>query len=106
MATRDDLIAAIQAAADATGVNTIRLGLGAPGDHVKDPTGETRPTGGAWEPEPKTWPVVVDGFVAWYEGPTGLKAKLNELIGAYMQLKADYDSGTVPTAAPDVLPLP
>jgi hypothetical protein len=52
--------------------------------------------------------VIVDGIAAWYDaqGIPAMKAKLNELIGAYNQLRADYNSGTVPTTAPNVLPLP
>jgi len=35
-----------------------------------------------------------------------IKAKLNELIGAYNQLRNDYNNGVVPTTAPEVIPLP
>ena len=111
MTTKADIIAAIQAAVDGTGNNNLKISLGAPGDHVKNSIGETKPTGAAWQPEPKTWPAIVEGLADWADtqglGQVGaIKTKLNELIGGYMQLKQDYDNGIVPTTAPDVTPLP
>ena len=89
---------------DGAGVDQLRISLGTPGDHVRDVTGEPQPTGGAWEPEPKTWPLVVEGIADWADAT--LKAKLNELVGAYNQLRTDYNDGTVPTSAQEVDPLP
>lgn len=108
MATKADMIAAIQAVADGSGSDTIRMALGEPGSYVKDPTGATRETGAAWAPEPKTWPVVIEGLADWFDaqGLGAIKPKLNELIGAYNQLRSDYNAGIVPTAAPEVDPLP
>jgi len=65
MAIKDDIIAAIQAVADASGSGNIRISLGAPGDHVENSIGETQPTGAAWLPEPKTWPVIIEGIAEW-----------------------------------------
>jgi hypothetical protein len=111
MATKEDIITEIQAVADASGDNNLRISLGAPGNNVKDTIGKTKPTGQAWEPEPKTWPVVAEGLANWADaqgiaGISDIKDKVNELVGGYMQLKADYDSGVVPTTAPDITPLP
>jgi hypothetical protein len=35
-----------------------------------------------------------------------MEGKVNELVAAYTQLRADYNASVVPTTAPDVLPLP
>ena len=67
MTTKSDIIAAIQAAADATGVNTIRIGLGTPGSRIADPIGEMKDTGAGWVPEPKVWPTVIAGIAAWID---------------------------------------
>jgi hypothetical protein len=104
MTTKADMIAAIQLVADATGNNQIRIGLGAPGNHLENVIGETKATAAAWEPEPKAQPVIIEGLASWWDA--GPKVKINEIIAAYMQLKADYNSGTVPTTAADVDPLP
>ncbi len=111
MATKADIIAAIQAVADASGSNNIVISLGAPGAHVKNSIGQSKPTGAAWEPEPKTWPVIAEGLANWADGLGiaeigDIKAKVNEIVGGYMQLKTDYDNGTVPTTAPDIVVLP
>lgn len=111
MATKDDIIAAIQAAADGSGSGNIRISLGAPGNHVKNSIGETKETAQAWEPEPKTWSVVAEGLADWADslglsGIAAIKAKVNELCNSYNQLLIDYDAGTVPTSAPPVPPLP
>lgn len=71
MATKDEIKAAIQAAADATGDGNLRISLGAPGSHVENSIGEMQPTGGAWVPEPKTWPVVIEGLANWLDGGGG-----------------------------------
>ena len=111
MTTKNDMITAIQASADASGDNNIRISMGAPGNHLKNTIGETEPTAQAWQPEPKTWPVVIEGLALWADtqgvGQVGtIKAKLNELIGAYNQLRTDYNAGVVPTSAPAVTPIP
>lgn len=111
MATKDDIIAAIQAAADGTGNSNLQISLGSTGDHVKNIIGETKPTGQAWEPEPKTWSVVAEGLADWADSLglsdlSAIKSKVNELCNSYNQLLIDYDAGTVPTTAPPVVPLP
>ena len=67
MTVKTEMIAAIQAVADASGSENIRIALGAPGNHVENSIGESQPTGAAWIPEPKTWPVVVEGIAAWLD---------------------------------------
>lgn len=111
MTTKAEIIAQIQAAADACGNAQMRIGLGAPGAVVKNAIGELKNTGSAWEPEPKSQALIIEGIAAWLDGAGvgdvgALKGKLNELIGAYNQLRLDYNAGTVPTTAPAVVPLP
>ena len=80
MTTKTDIIAAIQGVADATGDGNLRIAIGAPGDHVENSIGETQPTGDAWEPEPKTWPVVVEGIAAWLDSKNvGGSAQFNTI---------------------------
>lgn len=67
MATKADIIAAIQAVADATGDSNLRISLGVPGCHVQNIIGETHPTGKAWVPEPKVWSVVIEGLAKWLD---------------------------------------
>jgi len=67
MTTKADIITAIQAVADASGSGNIRIALGAPGAHVENSIGESQPTGAAWIPEPKTWPVIVGGLAGWLD---------------------------------------
>lgn len=69
MSIKADIIAAIQAVADATGNANLRISLGAPGDHVENVIGETQPTGAAWSPEPRTWPVIIEGLAGWLGEP-------------------------------------
>lgn len=109
MTTKAEIIAKIQAAADACGNAQMQIGLGTPGSVVENAIGERKNTGTAWEPEPKSQALIIEGIAAWLDdagvGST-LKSKLNELIGAYNQLREDYNAGTVPTTAPEVDPLP
>lgn len=108
MTTKSEIIAKIQEAADASGSPQMRIGLGAPGSVVENAIGEKKDTGTAWVPEPKSQALIVEGLAAWLDdagvGST-LKSKLNELVGAYNQLRVDYNAGTVPTSAPEVDPL-
>jgi hypothetical protein len=109
MTTKAEIIATIQAAADACGDNQMRIGLGAPGSVVENAIGEQKSTGSAWAPEPKSQALIIEGIAAWLDDAgvgSALKLKLNELIGAYNQLREDYNAGTVPTTAPEVDPLP
>lgn len=110
MTTKADIIAAIQAAADAS-TNAIRIPLGTPGTVVPNVTGQLTPTGQAWVPEPKVFPALVEGIADYLDAQglgqvAAMRAKVNELVGAYQQLKSDYNNGIVPTTAPDVEPLP
>jgi len=112
VATKDIIIAQIQIAADATSLPRIRAGLGAPGDHVEI-EGQRLRTGIQWEANPNDGgpsptEVQVEGIAAHLDSMdvAAIKAKVNELVGGYMQLKADYNNGVVPTTALDVVPLP
>jgi len=110
MSTKTEIIADIQAVADASGADAIRSSLGTPGSYVEI-AGSERKTGAGWEPEPKVWSVVVEGLANWLDnagvGDVGaIKSKLNELIGEYDQLRDDYNNGVVPTTAQEVDPLP
>lgn len=65
--TKTGRISAIQAVADATGDNNWRISLGEPGSHLENTVGEKKPTGAAWEPEPKSFPIIMEGLAA-FEG--------------------------------------
>jgi hypothetical protein len=67
MVDKDAIIEAIQAVADATDQPNLRIAYGAPGAHIKDSTGETRPTGLAWEPSPTAWRVIIEGVAAYLD---------------------------------------
>jgi hypothetical protein len=109
MTTKAEIIAKIQTAFDASGKDQLRIGMGAPGAHVLNVNGESEETGQAWEPEPKTWPLIIAGLAEWLDDAgvsIAVKDKLNELVNAYDQLREDFNSSTVPTTAPEVDPLP
>lgn len=116
MTTKGDIILAIQAAADAYAAdpgypedarNAIAIALGTPGSTVVI-AGQYLHTGSAWTPEPRTFPTVIEGLADWLTAQGSIPAvvgKLNELVGAYNQLRADYNNGVVPTTALEVDPL-
>jgi hypothetical protein len=52
----------VQWVVDATGINNLMISLGAPGRNIRNSIGELRPTGSGWEPEPRTWSMVLDGL--------------------------------------------
>ncbi len=111
MATKDDMIAAIQAAADSSGSGNIQISLGTPGNHVLNSIMEMQETGKAWTPEPKTWPIVAEGLAAWADAAgigdmAAIKAKINELIASHNQFISDYNANVIPTTAVPVVPLP
>lgn len=56
------IIAAVQAAADATESPFMRVSLGAPGDEVEIYEGQLKGTGSGWEPKPKPFDLLVEGF--------------------------------------------
>lgn len=83
-----------------------KLALGTPGDRIQV-EGTRVVTGSGWG-DGKTFEVIADGAELWLAeqgSPSAISAKLNELIAAYMTLKADYNAAVVPTTAPDVIPL-
>lgn len=107
MAVKEDIIAQIQAAADATDLPRMRMALGATGSYVVV-GGERQRTGRTWESNPNDGgdspPVVqLEGLASYLDT---YRAKINELVAGYTQLKADYDSSTVPTSAASITPLP
>lgn len=114
MAAVDALLEAVQAAADARYARSIEAGgpvmvaLGTPGTTVEIAT-QKLPSGRAWGDD-KTMQVLLTGIEAWLStqgvGQIGAAVdKLNELVTAYNQLRADYNASVVPTTAPAVLPL-
>jgi len=56
------IIAAVQAAADATDNPFMRVSLGAPGDEVEIYEGQLKGTGSGWEPTPKPFDLLVEGI--------------------------------------------
>ena len=78
MATKDDIIALIQAVADATGVDAMRVSLGAPGNHVEI-GGSSRETGAGWSPEPKPFPIVIEGLAQFLDGQGVGSARFNHI---------------------------
>lgn len=120
MTTATDIIDAVQAAADAAYADTltgtpnsraaIAVALGTPGATVRI-ADQPRPTGSAWEPEPKVFGVLVAGLADWLDAAgigevATLKTTLNTLIGQYNQLLSDHNSATVPSTAAPVVPIP
>ncbi len=119
MTTKQDIIQAIQEAADESnpapphvkeGEPRLRVALGEPGD-VIDLEGDKWETGRGWEPLPTAYDKIIEGLAVVLDDKgigdvAAIKAKVNELVGGYMQLKTDYNNGTVPTTAPDIAPLP
>lgn len=115
MSTKTDIIDAIKAAADAyytadpeTGA-PVAVALGTPGAEVEI-AGQTFDTGKAWENEPKSIPTQIEGLADYLDTQglsdvAAVKSKLNELIGAYNQLLADYNNGVVPSTALPVTPI-
>jgi len=116
MTTKADIIAAVQAAADAyyvadpvTGAS-VKLGLGSTGTVVTI-AGQKFDSGAAWGPEPAAIPCQVEGLADYLDAAglgnmTAFHDKINELVAAHGQLVADYNGGIVPTTALPVLPLP
>lgn len=85
----------------------LRVALGAPGETVKIGE-ETLATGRVWrevDPDVVVTTLAVLLEEACAELDATLVAKLNELVGAYNQLLADYNDEEVPSAAPEVDPL-
>lgn len=64
---------------------------------------EIRP-GDAWG-EFRPFQIFLEG-IGQYLDNESLKGKLNELIAAYNQLRADYNNSTWPSSAPYVDPVP
>lgn len=110
MSTKTEIIAAIKGVADATEAPAILMALGTEGDYVEIVEQE-RPTGAAWVPEPKTWPVVIEGIAAWLDskgvgGAPGFKAIQDLAVSGPVnaatdlaQLTAVGVTGTLPAAS-------
>lgn len=117
MTTKTDIIAAVQAAADAAAANpaysddarsAIAIGLGTPGRTVAI-AGQRMHTGSAWAPEPCAFATLVEGIANWLDaqGSVGtIRSTLNTLITQHNQLLADYNNGVHPSTATTVTPLP
>ena len=116
MTTKADLIAAVQAAADAyyvanpkTGA-AVKLSIGSTGTVVTI-AGQKFNSGSAWANVPGVLDTEVEGLADWLDasgigGVGTIKSKVNELVLAYVQLRSDYNAGTVPTTAPVVVVIP
>lgn len=61
--TKKSTIAAIQSVADATGVNNFIIALGSPGANLINSIGEKQSTARAWVPEPRSFPILIEGMV-------------------------------------------
>ena len=119
MTTKADMIAAIQAIADAKLADTsldanqrkaVALALGSPGQRIEI-AGTFADSNAAFTPEPKVMSTLVEGIASWADaqgiaGIAGIKGKLNELILQYNQLLADHNAGVVPSSATPVTVLP
>lgn len=105
MSTQEEIITAIQTAADAAEDSGIKIAFGTPGGRALNIIGQVKPTGQAWLSPPSTWSVIIQGIADWLDAGV-TKSKMNELIGAYNQLREDYNNGIVPTSALEVTPLP
>ena len=80
----------------------LQAAAGAPGGTVELPGKEKRTTGSIWAVDGDGNPVVLLGVLVAMSGQeldATVIAKVNELIGAYNQLRTDYNAGTVPTSA-------
>jgi len=101
VSTYTDIRDAIRAVADA-GSDTSKLSLGTPGSHVRI-AGTTYDTGKAWG-SGKAVQMQWEGYSVWFDA--NIKAKINEIVAQYNQLRIDYDAGTVPTSANSIAALP
>ena len=93
MATKNDIIAAVQAVADGTGVVNLRLSMGTPGDYLDDAAGEARPTGASWAPEPKVWSVFVEGLANWLDSG-GIGGPPRFMVPQSLGASANINNGT------------
>jgi hypothetical protein len=62
MASKKSIIDFVNTVADATEDPQIRVGFGKPGSYVEDASGETKPTGMAFNPEPTSMSVLMEGI--------------------------------------------
>lgn len=103
MGIKEDIIAAIQAAADATEDPNTKLSMGSPGEHIDPGTGESLETGQAWANPKKVWPVVAEGLATIL----GNASKIRRITENDTLLETDYlieHAGTLKTLtlpAPD-----
>jgi dihydroorotate dehydrogenase len=108
MATFEDIKLIIQALADSIDAIGV-LGIKTPGDPIEVVRGSVQTPGVAWGDNKQTQ-VMLQGLADWFDDQgvseiQEIKDKLNELIGEYNQFRTDYNAGTVPTNADEVLPL-
>ena len=98
------MIRAIQQVADALDSNNYRITFGEPGNHLEDIIGQTQPTGKAWLPEPKSWPLVVEGL-ARYEAVAREMASTGplEATDRRVELTAPGVAVMLPPAGPSMI---
>jgi hypothetical protein len=109
MATWEDIKTLVQSIAD--GIDDPgAYGMRSPGPDIEIQRNIEVTPGGSWG-STKAFEIFLKGLSEYLDTQDisavgDIKDKLNELISSYAQLKADYNAGTVPTTAPDVVPLP
>ena len=64
---KQGLIALIQALADATKVDMMRVALGTPGSHVDLGPGQQYETGQSWINLPQIWDLVMEGITSYFK---------------------------------------
>lgn len=101
MTTKADIIAAIQAVADATGDTNIQITFGTPGAYIKNIIDEIQATGRAWVPEPKPWATVIEGLADWLDGggvtPGRVKVSVADTVADFLGGKLVAGAGVVLT---------
>lgn len=97
MSTKTEIIAAIQAVADASDDTNIQIALGTPGSYIKNIIGEIQATGSAWAPEPKTWATVIEGLADWLDGggvaPGRVKVSGSDTVADWLSSKLAAGTG-------------
>lgn len=118
MTTKAEIIAAIEAAADAYLAGTpsseddeirrkvVATVLGSAGRRIEI-AGQESDSNAGLSPEPTVFATLVEGLADWLVGAgvgniAAMRAKVNEIIASHNQLIADYNAGTVPTTASTV----
>lgn len=102
MTTKQGIIAAIQAKADATDNNQTRIAYGAPGASLPNIIGKLQPTGIAWDESEflKAWPLVIEGL-ADYLNKVRRVTTPTDLTGIDRTIEVAANGVAVTLPAPD-----